>query len=99
MLCLISKVLNGELETVQEIDEELTVEDLVYFKFLPITSVDVERSFSRYRNYNYLFFHTNKHFLFFYFSFYRFKNLLAPNRRRLTMENLKKTIVIQCNFC
>jgi hypothetical protein len=97
-LCLISKVLNGELEIIQKIDEELTEVDLVYFKFSPITSIDVKRSFSRYRNYNYLFFHTNKHFLFFYFSFYRFKNLLASNRRRNTMESLKKPSLFNVTF-
>jgi len=30
--------------------EDLKVEDLAFFKYAPITSVDVERSFSRYKN-------------------------------------------------
>jgi len=30
--------------------EDLKVEDLVFFKYAPITSVDVEQSFSRYKN-------------------------------------------------
>jgi hypothetical protein len=41
-LCHISKVLVGE--------EELTASDLVYFKYATVVSVDVERSFSRYKN-------------------------------------------------
>jgi len=46
-VCQISKVLNGELEIIEGIEEELTAEDFVFFKFSPITSVEVERSFSR----------------------------------------------------
>ncbi|KAL4135324.1 hypothetical protein QTP88_006939 [Uroleucon formosanum] len=42
------------------------------FKFTPITSVDVERSFSRY------------------------KNILRPNRRRFTFDNLKKYMIFNC---
>ena len=30
--------------------EELTAGDLVYFKYAPVVSMDVERSFSRYKN-------------------------------------------------
>ena len=52
---------------------ELSPSDIMCFKYAPITSVDVERSFSR------------------------FKNILRPNRRHLTFENLKEIVIIQCN--
>jgi len=32
------------------IEEDLMVEDIAFFKYAPITSIDVERSFSRYEN-------------------------------------------------
>jgi len=32
------------------IEEYLKVKDLAFFKYAPITSVDVEQSFSRYKN-------------------------------------------------
>jgi hypothetical protein len=32
------------------IEEDLKVEDLAFFKYVPITSVYVERSFLRYKN-------------------------------------------------
>jgi len=41
------KVLNGELEIFEGIEEELTASDFVFFKFSPITSIEVEKSFSR----------------------------------------------------
>ena len=47
-LCHISKVLAGESFDISCIEEELTAGDLVYFKYTPVVSVDVERSFSRY---------------------------------------------------
>jgi len=56
-----------------ELPEDLTENDLIYFKYAPITSADVERSFSRY------------------------KNILSDNRQRLDVENIKKTLVVQCN--
>jgi hypothetical protein len=43
----ISRVLMGEF-SITEI--KLTSSDLVYFKYAPIASVDVERSFSKYKN-------------------------------------------------
>ncbi|KAE9521523.1 hypothetical protein AGLY_018079 [Aphis glycines] len=48
----ISKILSGEEEN-SELDgdlEELTSDDIVFFKYSPITSVDVERSFSTYKS-------------------------------------------------
>ena len=44
-LRIISNILNG-------IDEfgDLNASEMVYFKYAPITSVDVERSFSQYKN-------------------------------------------------
>jgi hypothetical protein len=51
---------------------QFSVAELGAFKFAPITSVDVERSFSRY------------------------KNILRPNRRRFTFDNLKKYMVVNC---
>ncbi|KAL4148425.1 hypothetical protein QTP88_002670 [Uroleucon formosanum] len=48
----ISKILSGEEEN-GELDgdlEELTSNDIVFFKYSPITSVDVERSFSTYKS-------------------------------------------------
>lgn len=49
-LKLISKILNGEENiNVGELLGELTSNDIVYFKYAPIVSVDVERSFSTYK--------------------------------------------------
>ncbi|KAL4083120.1 hypothetical protein QTP88_028450 [Uroleucon formosanum] len=45
----ISDTLNGQGAT-NEILDELTANDLAFFKYSPITSVDVERSFSIYKN-------------------------------------------------
>jgi len=50
IVCRISKILNGQLVINEGFEEELTAEDLVFFKYAPITSVDVERRISRYRN-------------------------------------------------
>ncbi|KAL4083671.1 hypothetical protein QTP88_028987 [Uroleucon formosanum] len=75
IVCNISKILTGEEENVGDLDiaEDLTSSDMAYFKFAPITSADVERSFSLY------------------------KNILAPNRRTFKFENLKKSLIVQCN--
>ncbi|XP_025407569.1 uncharacterized protein LOC112681537 [Sipha flava] len=75
IFCNISKILTGEEENVGDLDipEDLTSSDMAYFKFAPITSADVERSFSLY------------------------KNILAPNRRSFKFENLKKSLIVQCN--
>ncbi|KAE9522646.1 hypothetical protein AGLY_016951 [Aphis glycines] len=45
----ISDILNGQ-GTTNEIPDDLTANDLAFFKYSPITSVDVERSFSIYKN-------------------------------------------------
>ena len=45
----ISDILTGKAETF-EIEEELSVSASAFFKYAPTTSVDVERSFSRYKN-------------------------------------------------
>ena len=50
ILCHISKVLAGESFDIFCIEEELTAGDLLYFQYAPVVSVDVERSFSRYKN-------------------------------------------------
>jgi hypothetical protein len=49
-LCHISKVPAGESFDISCIEEELTAGDLVYFKYALVVSVNVERSFSRYKN-------------------------------------------------
>jgi hypothetical protein len=69
----ISKILNGE-ENIDGIPEDFSLNDLTYMKNCPITSVDVERSFSAY------------------------KNLLTSNRQSFKFENIKKSLIVQCNF-
>ena len=49
-LCSISRILSGESFSAFSIEEELTASDLVHFKYAPIVSADVERSFSKYKN-------------------------------------------------
>lgn len=47
----ISAILDGENTTSRDgIPEDLTLNDMVHFKYAPVTSVDVERSFSSYKN-------------------------------------------------
>jgi len=49
-MCNISKILTGEKNDVDlDIPEDLTSSDMTYFKFAPINSSDVERSFSLYK--------------------------------------------------
>lgn len=70
----ISNILAGKNHvTIQDLEEELTTSDLPCFKYAPVSSTDVERSFSK------------------------FKMLLSDNRRKFTFDNLKKTLIIQCN--
>lgn len=57
-----------------DLPENLNINHLVYFKYAPVNSVDVERSFSM------------------------FKVLLADNRQSFQFENLKKHLIVQCNF-
>lgn len=46
----ISKILNGENVLNQNFPDDLNNSDIAHFQFAPITSVDVERSFSKYKN-------------------------------------------------
>ena len=49
MLNKIKNILNGELIDMKDLPEDLDINDLTYFKYAPITSVNVERSFSAYK--------------------------------------------------
>ncbi|XP_022173387.1 uncharacterized protein LOC111035879 isoform X2 [Myzus persicae] len=49
MLKKIKNILNGELIDMKDLPEDLDINDLTYFKYAPITSVNVERSFSAYK--------------------------------------------------
>ncbi|KAL4113932.1 hypothetical protein QTP88_017482 [Uroleucon formosanum] len=73
-LAQISKILTGEETLMVRIPENLSLGDFAYFKYAPINSVDVERSFSM------------------------FKVLLSDNRKSFTFDNLKKRLIVQCNF-
>lgn len=46
----ISSILIGEATSMEGLPEYLNGNDLAHFKYAPITSSDVERSFSRYKN-------------------------------------------------
>jgi hypothetical protein len=67
----ISDILNGE-ENIDGTPEDWSY--LTYMKNSPITSVDVERSFSEY------------------------KNVLTSNRQSFKFKNIKKSLIVQCNF-
>jgi len=69
----ISKILSGQESSMEGLPDDLTGDDITYFKYAPITSTDIERSFSRY------------------------KTLLVDNRRSFNFENIKKSLVVQCN--
>ncbi|KAF0707383.1 Uncharacterized protein FWK35_00034175, partial [Aphis craccivora] len=69
----ISEILNGKEDT-DGLPEDWSLNDLTCMKNCPITSVDVERSFSTY------------------------KNLLTSNRQSFKFENIKKSLIVQCNF-
>ena len=43
------RILSGEEFRMDNFEENLTVSDIVFFKYAPITSVEVERSFSKYK--------------------------------------------------
>ncbi|XP_025423338.1 uncharacterized protein LOC112692763 [Sipha flava] len=45
----ISKILSGQESSMEGLPDDLTGDDITYFKYAPITSTDVERSFSRYK--------------------------------------------------
>ncbi|KAF0741205.1 CGG triplet repeat-binding protein 1 [Aphis craccivora] len=46
----ISNILNGQNESMEGLPADISSSDLPLFKFAPINSVDVERSFSKYKN-------------------------------------------------
>ncbi|XP_049800302.1 uncharacterized protein LOC126235633 [Schistocerca nitens] len=48
-LCKISDSLSGNAETFEETETKLNSSDLAAFKYAPVTSCEVERSFSRYK--------------------------------------------------
>ncbi|XP_025420798.1 uncharacterized protein LOC112690907 [Sipha flava] len=48
-LRIISNILNDTEENIDELGD-LNASEMVYFKYAPITSMDVERSFSQYKN-------------------------------------------------
>jgi len=48
-LSIISKILNGEITSMDGLPEDLKANELLFFKYAPLTSVDVERSFSTYK--------------------------------------------------
>jgi hypothetical protein len=50
LLIKISIILSGDDENFDGLPEDMNINDLIYFKYAPITSVDVERSFSIYKN-------------------------------------------------
>lgn len=50
ILSKISKILNGETDSLDGLPEVIETEDIVNYKYAPINSVDVERSFSTYKN-------------------------------------------------
>lgn len=49
-LCKIGDILSGKLATFHEGEPEFNSNDLTYFKYAPITSCDVERSFLQYKS-------------------------------------------------
>jgi hypothetical protein len=46
----INDILTGQGKCFDGLPEDLTVSDLPFFKYAPLTSTDVKRSFSRYKN-------------------------------------------------
>jgi len=50
ILTIISNILKGEKISREELPEDLTCDDLIHYKFAPISSVDVECSFSKYKH-------------------------------------------------
>jgi hypothetical protein len=46
-----SKILNDEKRSNQNFPDDLNNFDIAHFQFAPITSVDVERNFSKYKIY------------------------------------------------
>jgi hypothetical protein len=64
----------GVIEGLNGFPEDNSSRDIPYLNYAPITSIDVERSFSVY------------------------KTLLSNNRRSFKFENIRKHIIIQCNY-
>jgi hypothetical protein len=50
MLKNISKIINGEKPDENIIPEDITTDDISHFKYALVSSVEVERSFSTYKN-------------------------------------------------
>jgi hypothetical protein len=48
-ICKISGILSGKQAIFEKDDPELSSNDFTFFKHAPVTSCDVERSFSRYK--------------------------------------------------
>lgn len=46
----ISKIINGEKPDENNIPEDITTDDISHFKYAPVSSVEVERSFSTYKS-------------------------------------------------
>ncbi|XP_025412870.1 uncharacterized protein LOC112685254 [Sipha flava] len=46
----ISSILSRSISTMDGLPEDLSTNELIFYKYAPITSVDVERSFSVYKN-------------------------------------------------
>lgn len=46
----ISSILSGSISTMDGLPEDLTTNDLIFYKYASITSVDVKRSFFVYKN-------------------------------------------------
>ena len=49
-LSKISKIIDGNESDTAHFPDEFNIDDITYMKFAPITSVDVERSFSCYKH-------------------------------------------------
>ncbi|KAL4085298.1 hypothetical protein QTP88_027157 [Uroleucon formosanum] len=79
----ISDILNGQGAT-NEIPDDLTVNDLAFFKYSLITSVDVERSFSIYKN---LLADNRRSFL--------FENL----KQALVVQCNSSECTVKCGYC
>lgn len=45
-----SNILLGDEDNFDELPEDMDINDLIFFKYAPITSMDVESSFSIYKN-------------------------------------------------
>jgi hypothetical protein len=50
VLYKISKIIDGKTDSFNGLPEAIEIIDIVNFKYAPVNSVDVERSFSAYKN-------------------------------------------------